>query len=188
MDLYLEIIAVVFGIAYLILLIQEQKTCWLFGVAGSLISVVLFYRTGLYSECILYVYYVIIGVYGFMVWHNSTKNNLSFNITDISNKQYVYSILIGEILALSLGFVFSSYTNANAPYLDAHTTIYSFIASYFEVKKKLASWKFWIVINAITIILYINRDLNFYTALTVIYTVFSFVGYMKWKRKLLISY
>ncbi|WP_406685600.1 nicotinamide riboside transporter PnuC [Seonamhaeicola sp. MEBiC1930] len=182
MDLYLEIIAVIFGLVYLIFLIKEQIICWLFGIIGSLLSIFLFYRTQLYSEAILYCYYVVIGIYGWVHWQKSTQNEQIFKVTDLSATKYLYIIFIGEILALSLGYFFENYTDASAPYLDTHTTVFSFIASYMEVKKWLASWKFWIIINGATIILYFGKDLNWYSALTVIYLVFSFVGYFRWKR------
>lgn len=184
MNLYLEIGAVLFGLAYLFFLIREEKICWFFGILSSLLSIILFYRSGLYSESILYAYYVIIGVYGYVVWYTSTKKSKVFKVTDISIKGYLLSILIGATLAFVLGYVFNNYTDAKAPFLDAFTTIFSFIASYFEVKKKLASWRFWIVINTVTIFLYIGRDLNFYTVLTVVYVIFSFVGYRQWKQQL----
>ena len=135
MDLYLEIIAVTCGLIYLILLIKEQIVCWIFGIVGSLLSIILFYKTQLYSEAILYVYYVIIGIYGWVYWKKSTQNNQAFKVTDLSIKKYTILILIGEVLSLLLGYFFSNYTDAAAPYLDAHTTIFSFIASYMEVKK-----------------------------------------------------
>jgi len=184
MDFYLEFIAVLLGLAYLFFLIKEQIICWLFGVLGSLISIVLFYKTGLYAESILYIYYVIIGVYGFVYWKKNVQKNKVFEVTDFSISTYLYLIILGEVLAIILGYCFANYTDAKMPYLDAHTTIFSFIASYLEAKKKLGAWKFWIVINFITIILYINRDLSLYTGLTVIYTIFSFVGYKKWKKRL----
>lgn len=184
MDFYLEIIAVILGLGYLHFLIKEHIVCWLFGVLGSLVSIILFYRTGLYSESILYVYYVLIGIYGYYHWKKSLQESKNFGVTDFSIQTYVYLIVLGEVLALILAYIFDTYTNANMPYLDAHTTVFSFIASYLEAKKKLASWKFWIVINAVTIVLYLNRDLNLYTGLTVVYLVFSFVGYFQWKRKM----
>jgi nicotinamide mononucleotide transporter len=184
MDLYLEIIAVLFGIAYLFFLIKEHIICWLFGVIGSLFSILLFYRAGLYSESVLYVYYVIIGIYGFVYWNKSTRKNKEFTVTDLPTIKYVYLIVLGAVLSNVLGYCFDNYTDASAPYLDAHTTIFSFIASYLEVNKWLASWKFWIVINAVTIILYFNKDFELYTALTIVYLVFSFVGYNNWNRKM----
>ena len=185
MDFYLEIISVVFGLAYLVFLIKEKIICWLFGVLGSLTSIGLFYRTGLYSESILYIYYVFIGVYGFVHWKKSAKHNSDFLVTDYPLNIYLILLLTGEVMAFILAFIFDNYTNAKLPYLDAHTTVFSFIASYLEAKKKLASWKLWIVINAVTIVLYLNRDLNYYTLLTFVYFVFSFVGYFQWKKKML---
>jgi len=187
MDVFLEIIAVALGLGYLFFLIKEKIICWVFGISGSLVSILLFYRTGLYSESILYIYYVFIGIYGFFHWKKGAGENNNFQVTDFSINTYVGLIIIGEILSLILAYVFDIYTNANMPYLDAHTTMFSFIASYLEAQKKLASWKFWIVINAVTLVLYQNRDLNLYTCLTLVYFVFSFVGYFQWKKKLLLK-
>ncbi|MFI1745025.1 nicotinamide riboside transporter PnuC [Thalassobellus sediminis] len=184
MDFYLELIAVILGLAYLFFLIKEHIICWLFGVLGSLFSILLFYRTGLYAESILYIYYVIIGVYGFVYWKKAIQENNEFKVTDFSISTYLYLIILGELLAIILGYCFDNYTDAKMPYLDAQTTVFSFIASYLEAKKKLGAWKFWIVINFVTIALYFNRNLSLYTGLTVIYTVFSFVGYKKWKKKI----
>ncbi|MEC3906579.1 nicotinamide riboside transporter PnuC [Tamlana sp. 2201CG12-4] len=138
MDLYLEIAAVILGLGYLFFLIKEKIICWIFGVLGSLVSILLFYRTGLYSESILYVYYVIIGVYGFFHWKRTLNHNNEFLITDFSLQTYIYFIILGEIVSLILAFFFKTYTNANMPFLDAHTTVFSFIASYLEAKK---SWR-----------------------------------------------
>lgn len=184
MDIILEIIAVVLGFLYLIFLIKEQKICWFFGIAGSVVSVYLFYRTQLYSEAILYVYYVVIGVYGYLLWNNKIDKNGELKVEGFKPKRIIYAIFIGLIFAYILGIFFKTYTDASAPYLDAFTTSFSFIASYLEAKKYLSSWLFWIVINALTIVLYYNKDLNIYTGLTLVYLIFSFIGYLKWKKSM----
>jgi nicotinamide mononucleotide transporter len=183
----LEVIAVVFGLTYLILLIKEKSICWYFGIAGSLVSIFLFYELKYYSESILYIYYVVIGFYGLWLW---TKNNSNSDQLKVSNNSLVQNLLlvvIGVVMAFSLGYVFKNYTDASSPYLDAFTTIFSFIASYLEAKKVLNAWLFWIIINGLTLFLYYNKDLNFYFGLTVVYTIFSFVGFIKW-RKIMNSY
>lgn len=187
MELALEVTAVILGLVYLILLIKENRFCWYFGIAGSLLSIFLFYRIKLYSEAILYVYYVIIGFYGLWMW---TKNNTETNQLKVSNNTIIQNIglvVIGVSLSVILGKSFDVYTDAVSPYLDAFTTIFSFIASYLEAKKVLSAWGFWIVINSLTLLLYFNKDLNYYLGLTLIYTVFSFIGFVKWRRSLLAS-
>jgi len=180
----LEILATASGLAFLILIILEKKLGWYFGIIGSLLSIYLFYKIKLYSEAILYIYYVLIGFYGLWLW---TKNYSSADKLKVSNNsisQNLILVVVGVVLAFGLGYVFETYTDASSPYLDAFTSVFSFIASYLEAKKVLSAWVFWIIINGLTLFLYFNKDLNFYFALTVIYTVFSFVGFVKWKRVL----
>ncbi len=179
----LEIGAVVFGLAYLFFLIQEKRICWLFGIASSLLSIVLFYQNNLYSEAILFVYYVIVGVCGYWLWTTKSEQNTPIEIAKIPKTILLISILIGSLGAVSLGWFFANYSDADSPYFDAATTAFSFVASYLEVKKYIAAWLFWIAINGATIFLYVSKDLNIYTLLTVLYFVFSFFGFWNWRKK-----
>ena len=64
-----------------------------------------------------------------------------------------------------------------------HTTIFSFIASYLEAHKILGGWLYWIVINAVSVILYFERGLQIYAALMVVYFGLSVVAYFSWRKK-----
>lgn len=181
----LEISAVVLGLIYLILLIQEKIACWFFGIAGSLLSIYLFYSIQLYSESILYIYYVIIGIYGYNLWNKAKGQELA--VTTITVKNHLQIIIIGVVAAIILGYIFENYTDAKNPYLDATTTTFSFIASWLEAKKILSAWIFWLFINAATVVLYVQQDLDYYLFLTLIYFVFSAYGYLKWRKSFLLS-
>jgi len=181
MNLALEITAVILNVTYLVLLIRENIACWFFGISGSIVSIYLFYKIGLYSEAILYIYYIIIGIYGYRIWKKKTN---VLRIKAIGNKQHIMWIAIGILSATALGSFFKNYTDASNPYLDAFTTIFSFIASYLEARKIISAWIFWILINAFTIILYLQQDLTIYVALTIVYVIFSIIGYREWYKKI----
>ncbi len=183
MNLILEIISVGLSLIFLILLIKENINCWFFGILGSLVSISLFYNIGLYAESILYIYYVIIGFYGYYIWKNGRNNNNRFTIEKIPLRKHILLILVGIFTALGLAYLLSTYTDASSPYLDAFTTIFSFIASYLEAKKILRSWHYWILINGVTLALYFNKGLFIYFGLTLIYFAISFYGLRTWKRK-----
>ncbi|MDG1477697.1 MAG: nicotinamide riboside transporter PnuC, partial [Vicingaceae bacterium] len=69
--LLLEIVAVIFGVLYTVLMAQNKISCWIFGIIGSLLSVYLFIEYAkLYAEAVLYVFYVFAGIYGWMQWKN----------------------------------------------------------------------------------------------------------------------
>lgn len=177
----LEAIAVGLNLIYLVLLIKERISCWFFGIAASLLSIFLFYDAQLYSEAILYVFYVGVGIYGFRLW-NQIEDQEAIKIRKIRASLHIAIILGGTLLALLLGLFFEKNTDAANPYLDAFTTIFSLIASILEAKKIISSWIFWIFINAATVILYIQQDLKYYLFLTLVYCVFSIIGYVKWRK------
>lgn len=185
LDLYLiiEILAVIFGLLYLGLLIMERIECWIFGILASLLSIFLFYHSKLYSEAILYSYYVIMGFYGYFLWQKKSDDNvLAINVNEQKPIFHFYYITICSLLAFALSLFFDVYTDAESPYIDAFTTVFSFLATYLQAKKVLSSWKYWIVINSVTIWLYINKELEIYAALMVVYLIMSISGYIRWKK------
>ncbi len=182
--LLLEISATALGLIFLVLLIKENIWCWFFGAISSILSIILFYKTQLYSEAILYFYYVIIAGYGYHLWSSAGRGKGELRISDNPLKKNVLYTVIAGSLGLLLGYFFDRNTNADQPYLDAQTTMFSFLASYLEAHKILSGWIFWIVINAVTIGLYTYKGLYFYTALMVVYLILSFIGYFMWRRNL----
>ena len=181
--LLLEISATLLGLIYLLLLIKEDIRCWVFGGVSSILSVILFYHSHLYSEAILYIFYVFMAGYGYLIWKKG-QNGQELKITDLSHSKKVLTSFIGILLGGTLGVVMNQYTAADLPYADAQTTAFSFIATFLEAHKVLFGWIIWIIVNAATIALYGYKELYFYAGLMVIYFILSCYGYMDWKRRM----
>lgn len=186
---YLEIVAVLFALAYLFLLIAQRIECWIFGIFGSLLSIFLFIHSKLYSEAILYSYYVFMGVYGYYIWSQKEHADAlpSLQVNKANTFLHVVYVLLCVFLALILASLFDSYTDAELPYFDAFTTVFSFLATFLEARKVLSAWLYWIVINGSTIFLYSNKGLDVYAGLSLFYFIMSFVGYSKWKKSMKIQ-
>jgi len=182
----LEIFAVLTSLAFLILLIRQNIWCWLFGIISSLASIYLFYSTKLYSESILYFYYVIIGIYGWNVWSKG-KPPKEIIIKTVSGTFHLILIFSGIILSILLGYFFKTQTDAERSFADAFSTIFSFLASYLEVHKILSAWIFWMIINAFSVWLYYDRGLIIYAALMLVYFSLSITGYLQWKKELVVQ-
>lgn len=177
-----EIIGVVLNIAYLILLIKRSVYCWPMGIIGSGLSVFIFLNAQLYSEAILFSFYVLIGVYGWVKWaRNSDSSN---HIQPIRWKlmQHVSAIAVGLLTTLGLGYFFSTQSDASRPFEDALSTGFAFVASFLEARRVLTGWFYWIAINGFSIWLYADRGLMLYSGLSIIYTAMSFYGYYSWKQ------
>ncbi len=178
-----ELLGFFFGIAFLVLLLRENIWCWLMGIVSSGLSIYLFISVKLYSEAILSSYYVIIGVYGWYTWA-TPKDGKTIPIQEWALRINLFFVALGACLASGLGYFFDSQTDAESPYLDASTTIFSFIAGYLEVHKVISTWYFWIIINGVSIGLYLSRGLEYYAAMMAVYFLLSVWGLIKWRGEL----
>lgn len=160
---------------------KENIWCWPFGILSSLLSIFLFIEAKLYSEAILYFFFALVGVYGWYKWKHKT-NQKSLIVRTAKPQNHLIWILLGLAAAYGLGSYFKNNSDAEAPFWDAHTTIFSFIASYLEANKILSSWVYWIIINGVSIWLYFIKGLEIYAGLMVIYFFLSFVGYLEWRK------
>jgi len=177
----LELTSVLLSLTFLVLLIRENKWCWPFGIISSLLSIYVFYEFKLYSEAVLFIYYVLIGFYGWYVWNSRDQSPLL--VTAWSWVKHIPLIVIGSILSFLLGLFFKTQTDAARSYIDSTTTIFSFLASYLEAHKIFSSWIFWVAINGISIWLYYDRGLKMYAFQAVIYFGVSIFGLIDWGRK-----
>lgn len=179
--LIVEVLATAANLVFVILLIRERIVCWPFGIAGSLLSIYLFIDARLYSEAFLYLFYVLFGIWGWVRWHR----RLEEDDNPVSRWRYLVhgcAIIICSALAVAVGYGAWHFTDAERPFFDAFTTLFSFLATYLEVAKVLEAWVYWIVINVASIWLYHDRSLDIYALLIGLYAVLSVWGYISWRR------
>jgi nicotinamide mononucleotide transporter len=182
---WLEIAAVAFGLAYLVLAVRQNILCWAAALIGTLLSLVLFYDARLYPETALQVFYAVMAVYGWWQWRHGGKPDERAAVelpVSVWPLRY-HALAVGGTLAaaLALGTVLSR-TNAAFPYLDSFTSVGAVITTYMVAKKILENWVYWLVIDGITLYIYVQRSLYLYAALFVVYLVLVVVGFYRWRR------
>jgi nicotinamide mononucleotide transporter len=179
-SIIIESIAVLFSILYVVLAVKENIWCW----GAALISVSLYiyicFSAQLYPETGLQVFYFIMAIIGYYMWNKENKEE----IKEWSEIKHLLIILSGAILTFFMGFYFSTYTNSQMPIIDSFTTVFSIIATYMVIKKVLGNWLYWIVIDAVSVYLYFNRDLHLTSLLFIAYTIIAIFGYFSWMKKM----
>ncbi len=181
-SLYIEILGTLFGLAYVILAAKKNIWCWIAGIISSFLSVYLFWvYSKLYAEAILYMYYVIAGIVGWVQWSNP-KTDRPF-IIKVDSGTHVFFIVTGAVLSFLLYFLISLiFPDAAKPLIDSFTTVFSFLATWITIRKWISSWIYWIIIDSISVGLYLSRGLNIYALLMVFYTALAIYGYYSWKK------
>ena len=186
---YWEVIAVLLGIAYLVLAMRENSLCWYAAFGSTAIFSWLFFDVSLIMESALNVYYLVMAVYGWYVWNKKPQNSAMQNelkpklpISTWSGKQHLLAIGSVLVLTFTSGFLLSENTTAVMPYLDSFTTWGAVLTTYMVAKKVLENWIYWLVIDALAIYLYIDRELYLTSLLMGVYVVMVVFGYVAWLK------
>lgn len=186
-DIAIEIFGLIVGLIYLWYEYHANARVWLVSVIMPLISMWLYYRKGLYADFAINIYYVVIAIYGYAIWTLKRESRTNDNvkkvvITDASF--YILSGCVAACLALWYGiwYVLVNYTNSNVPVADAFTTALSIVALWMMARKYTQQWLAWMIVDAVSVGLYIYKGIYFYASLYAIYTVIAWFGYVKWRR------
>jgi len=182
---YWEECAVAFGIIYLLLAMRQNIACWYAAFASTLIYMFLFWDVRLLMESGLQVYYLVMAIFGWWQWrhHNKSGQKEDLEISSWSVQQHSLAIGGTLILAAISGQLLSENTDAAHPYLDSFTTWGAVITTYMVTRKVLENWLYWIVIDGLSIFLYLDRELYPTAALFVAYEVIVVIGYFQWRKE-----
>ena len=183
-----EFIAVVCGILSVWYSKQEKILVYPFGIVSVTIFIYLTYEYGLYAETGVNIYYFIMSVYGWWNWKN-TKDLGASQIPITRSKGWGHAINVSTfILAFILIYILLvRFTDSDVPILDALTTSLAVTGMYLMALKKIEHWLFWIACDLISIPLYIYKGLPFTSFQFLVFTYLATLGWISWKRKLMMS-
>jgi len=183
---YWEVFAVLLGVAYLLLAVRESLWCWYAAFVSTAIFLYLFWNVNLLMESALQVYYLIMAVYGWWQWRRGATENQQFpgglSISSWSLRSHL--LAIGAVLLTSVisAALLGKFTNAALPLLDSFTTWGSILTTWMVTRKILENWLYWLVIDSVSIYLYLDRGLYLTAILFMAYLVIALFGYRKWLR------
>jgi nicotinamide mononucleotide transporter len=180
-----EGLAVVLALAYLLLAARENSLCWYFAFVFTAIYTVLFWDVSLLMESALNVYYMAMAVFGWYQWRRGGDEHTGVQIQSLGWSQHGIIMIAIMVISLVSGFFLSRYSDAVWPYVDSFTTWASVITTYMVTRKILENWLYWVVIDMVSIPLYIDRGLTMTAALYVAYVLIAAMGFVSWRRHFL---
>ena len=126
----------------------------------------------------------IYGVLWLVSMENSASNKLPFVVNTWSKSRHFSAISLILILSFISALLLQLFSDAAFPFLDALVTWGAVVATYMVAKKLLENWIYWLVIDSISIVLFISRDLWPTAFLFSIYIVIIIIGYRSWRETL----
>jgi nicotinamide mononucleotide transporter len=154
-------------------------------------------------DSLLQLYYMGMAVYGWLCWRNvhsysavrvvdaedlpsaakiTRDKCTSPNIQTWSLTAHLKIIIALSVLSFGLGSFMAHFTPADFPYFDATTTVFAVFATYMVTKKVLENWLYWVVIDFLSIYIYIEKGLTPTAVLFALYVILALYGYIKWQQ------
>ncbi len=187
---YFELIASGIGFVAIFLQIKQNVWYWLVSIIMVSMYIYIYIDAKLYADMSLQFYYLVISFYGWYMWlFGKTINNKQSELRVSNSSKRLMGILL--VLSILLFFfiagVLMTFTNSDLPYWDSFTTSLSFIATWMLARKILENWLIWIIVDAVSVGIYIYKDLYPTAVLFLFLTILAFVGYIQWKKDLVVN-
>ncbi|MBL4783484.1 MAG: nicotinamide mononucleotide transporter [Porticoccaceae bacterium] len=189
-----ELLAVLLSIAYLLLALRENSLCWYCALLSTAIYSVLFWDVSLLMESALNIFYMAMALYGWWQWRGGkslgdnpevAKPAVEIRSWSLPNHLLAWGLIV--LLTGLSGSLLANNTTAALPYLDSFTTWGSVLTTWMVTQKIIENWLYWIVIDAVSIFLYLDRGLHLTSLLFVAYVIIVVFGYFAWRRRMTVD-
>ncbi len=181
---WLDILTTILGLIYILLEYRASVWLWLFGIIMPALDIYLYWSHGLYGDAGMACYYVLAAIYGFAVWKFKKTRNTHEELPIIKMPRDKY-LPVAVCFFLAWGvtyYILIRWTNSTVPLQDSFTNALSFVGMWALARKYVEQWLFWIVVDAVCSVLYIQKGIPFKAGLYGLYVVIAVVGYFKWMK------
>ncbi|MEO3679417.1 nicotinamide riboside transporter PnuC [Rheinheimera sp. FR7-31] len=180
-QLYLEYAANGFYLLAVFLAARNSIHTWWLGIIGCALFSLLFYQVKLYAEVLLMLFFIATNAIGWYQWGRASGVK---QITDTALTRLLAYAALALVVTVLYGFMLHRLTDAYAPFVDSAILMFSIIAQFLLMNRKLKTWWFWLIVNTLAVPLYLSRELQL-TA--IVYAGFWFnawYGWYQWRRLL----
>lgn len=205
----LELIAVVFGVASVLLARKTNILVYPVGLVSTGLFVYLLWEWQLFGDMLINAYYTAMSLYGWYNW-SQNKNTVATGTDTDTNGVTIERIQARDVpimLTLAVasaafvalvyylrpvinngfsfdGAVLGLHLFTWVDYTDMLTTALFLIAMYLMALRKIENWLVWIVADAISVPLYFYKGYTFTSLQYVVFTLIAIWAYYEWKRRI----
>ncbi len=185
----LQWLAVFLGV--LEVLFAKANKIWLYptGIAGTLLSIYILFIAGLFAECLLNGYYVVMSVYGWWYWIKK-RHQPPVKISYCTRREWVTVILIvllsfvmlASLLKWGTPLLHKWLMPSTVPFWDAWVSATAWAGMWLLAKRKIENWILLNISNAFAIPLLLYKQLPLFAALTLFLFIVAVAGYFQWRK------
>lgn len=178
----LDQVNLVLGVAGVGLMIRRSLWAFPVGLAAVSVQGVLFYRTRIYADALLQVFFFVTLAWGWWHWVKGRGNAAELPVTRLGARGRLTIGLLAAAATVGWALALQRWTDAVIPWRDAFIAAFSVAAQVLQARKQIETWPLWVVVNVVAIPAYWSASLAYSAFLYVIYLGLAVAGWVAWGR------
>lgn len=177
----IEWLAVILGVAEVLLARKNNILLYPAGIGGSAITILLFLKAGLFADAGLSLYYVILSIYGWVVW-SRRKNEPPLQIAYATKQEWMMTALIAFGGWAVIYWILITFTPSTVPVMDSWVSASAWAGTWLLARRRIENWVVLNVSNIFAIPLLFYKHLPLFALLTLFLFIIAIFGYFDWKK------
>ncbi len=181
---WLELVAVVLALAMVACNIREIHWGWPLAIASSLLYFLLFWRSKLYGDAVLQIFFAAVASWGWYQWLRGRRSDGSeLRVAWLPMRGRMAALAAALALWPATGWFLKTFTDTDVPWWDAFPTAVSLVGQYLLGRKFIENWAVWIIVNVVSVGLFAYKALWLTAGLYIVFIALSVVGWQAWRAR-----
>jgi nicotinamide mononucleotide transporter len=182
---WLEIVAFALAIAMVVCNMRVNVLGWPLAIASSLLYFLLFWKSRLYGDASLQLFFVAVAGWGWWQWLRGTDEaGQALKVRTLGRRGRWIAIAALAVAWPLTGLFLRRFTDTDVPWWDAFPTAGSVLGQWLLGRKYVENWPAWIVVNVVGVALFAYKGLWLTVLLYAVFVALSFAGWQAWRRRL----
>ncbi len=167
----LEACAVLFNLLYTLFYLRQHPICFVFGIAGPLLFIILTLQRKIYADTLLQVFYIAVTIYGIAQWGGEWRKE------HWSLGTHIRLIIAATLFASLTAYLLKKYTDAKLPVIDSFNTAFAMLGTWLMMNFVHENWLYFIAVNLVSMIIFTKRKLFLSVGMFFVYLLMAIDGY-----------
>lgn len=180
---WLELVAFALAIAMVVFNIRVNALGWPLAIASSLLYFLLFWKSRLYGDASLQIFFAAVAGWGWWQWLRGTDDaGQALRVRELGWRGRLVALATIACAWPAVALFLRRYTDTDVPWWDAFPTTASIVGQWLLGRKYVENWPTWIVVNVVGVALFAYKGLWLTVLLYAVFVAMSVVGWRAWRR------
>ncbi len=161
-----------------------RRSMWnyAFGIAAVSIYALVFWEARLYAAFALQFLFLALNLYGLWNWRRAQAESGELPVLRMSRPERWATAAGIVLMAVGIGLLLARTTDAASPFWDSANTALALSAQYWQARRRVETWLFWILVNIGSVGLYATQSLWFTSCVYAVLLLVALYGWREWRQ------